>query len=60
MRIWFCEAGQCSFTTAKKYFFFTFSWHKTIFCHDKQVTPSGSWDQDFFLAGVSGIIKFKS
>ena len=29
--------------------FFTISSHKPVFCPDKQLTPSESWDQDGFF-----------
>ena len=32
---------------------------KMINHHDKQLTPSESWDQDVFLAWIWGIITFK-
>ena len=49
----FSEVGQCNFTPAKKTFFTVFDTKpffamKMINHHNKQLTPSDSWDQDVF------------
>jgi hypothetical protein len=51
---WFSEVGQCNFTAAKKAFFLPFRDTKRFAMkmtnhHDKQLTPSESWDQDGFF-----------
>ena len=62
----FSEVGQCNFTAAKKSLFLPFLDTKPFFAmkmtnhHDKQLTPSESWDQDGFLSLGMGIINFKS
>ena len=56
----FSEVGQCSFTAAKKKPFLPFLDTKPFFAmkminhHDKQLTPSESWDQDGFLSLALG------
>ena len=54
-KVWenlFSEVGKCSFTAAKKSSFYRFLTQNNFFAskminhHDKQLTPSESWDQD--------------
>ena len=62
----FSEVGQCNFTAAKKSLFLPFLDTKLFFAmkminhHDKQLTPSESWDQDGFFSLGLGITNFKS
>ena len=57
----FSEVGQCSFTAAKKKPFLPFLDTKPFFAmkminhHDKQLTPSESWDQDGFFEPGFGV-----
>ena len=53
------EVVKCNFTAAKKAFFYRFLTQNIFFAmkminyHDKQPTPSESWDQDvFFTLGL--------